>query len=284
MIPANALSVLTPAELNKVDCFAGVSTGGILALAAAAEYTFAEVEQLYKRWIPEIFKARSWWDKIWRLDEIRRANYDNGGLIRACERVFGDMLMSDLLADVVIPSVHLDGYDPDSGVRCAQTTWHTRNMPEAKKTKVWEVAVKTSSAPVYFPSYKGHVDGGISVNNPAGKAVQLAHAMGYSLENISVLAVTTGSAPLFKDQDRTDWGLLQWGPDIIQMIMRLGEQGSLDLLKLSDLGFYEIADFSLPKQISLDDVKWSAAFNASSYSAKSAGSAIQKFRGVIANG
>jgi patatin-like phospholipase/acyl hydrolase len=155
-------------------------------------------------------------------------------------------------------------------------------MPGAENTFLWEIAVQTASAPVYFPSYNGFIDGGTSMNNPAAKAVQVAINRGFMLEDISLLAITTGSGPLYKASKRNDWGLTQWGPNIISLIMRLTEQTSLDLLQLNRLGFYAIADYKLTSEIPLDDVKWAKSFGANSYQKNDkASKAIREFKATL---
>ena len=74
---------------------------------------------------------------------------------------------------------------------------HDRRYRSDWKMPMWAVALATSAAPTYLPSftYQGHtyLDGGLWANNPSLVGVVEAMEMGASLANIRVLNISTTS-------------------------------------------------------------------------------------------
>jgi uncharacterized protein len=121
-----------------------------------------------------------------------------------------------------------------------------------------DVALRTSAAPTYFPGYQRFIDGGVVANNPSLCA--LAQALNETggkqkLSNIRMLAVGTGYSPNFIPQQDADWGLLQWAPHLVSIMME-GAVGLAHYQSTQLLGsrYYRVNP-RLPVKIALDGTK-----------------------------
>ena len=101
-----------------------------------------------------------------------RPKYCNKKLKEILLTVFPrDLRLGDLKRYVVIPSFKVSSVKSDS--------WRPvffNNFPDSRtrNTLVIDVALASSAAPIYFPSYKNHVDGGLIANNPCTAALSVA--------------------------------------------------------------------------------------------------------------
>lgn len=175
--------------LSQVELFAGTSTGGILALALAKGLAPTQIVELYKTFGKKIFGKRDWLDAISPLDELLRADFDHDGLKAALHSVFDeDETLGDLPKHVIIPTFDLDNQDEiskSSATRVYKARfWKPKFMHNFdgvgndKAVPVISAALRTSSAPTYFPSFEGYVDGGVVDNNPAMSALAKAVKQG----------------------------------------------------------------------------------------------------------
>jgi patatin-like phospholipase/acyl hydrolase len=246
--------------LEKVDLFAGTSTGGILALGLAKGLSPAAVLTLYLKQGRSIFGRRSVVDAlVGPLDELVRASYDNAHLSQALDAVFGATTLGELGRKVLIATFDLGG--------SSTSTWsprflHNYDSPgNDRHVRVVDAALRTSAAPTYFPSYQGSIDGGVVANNPATCAVAKAVRAGVALEEIFLLSLGTGFNPHTIAGDRHDWGLSQWVKDrrLINVIMD-GMPGVADYQCTWLLGErYHRLDVDLPRVVDLDaaqDAEW----------------------------
>lgn len=210
--------------LARTDLFAGVSAGGILALGLAAGFSPAVSRELYEIKGKEVF-ADSRLDNIRDLGMLRGAQYSNVNLKRELARLFGDMRLGDLPKQVLIVAFDLDNEATDPG---AMRMWKPKffhNYPGPKSDadeRVVDVAIRTGSAPTYFPAYQGYIDGAVATNNPSMCA--LAQALdattgGRPLSEVSLLSVGTGVNPHYLAGQESDWGLLQWARPLLSIIM-----------------------------------------------------------------
>ncbi|MGD9726559.1 MAG: patatin-like phospholipase family protein [Nitrospira sp.] len=216
--------------LHKVKLVCGSSIGGINGLCIAAGHDAADLVAMYSKRGKEIFSSRDWLDVLsGPSDEVFRANYDNVGLIKVVRDMLGKRSLSDLEKKVVITSFDLDNLDDKS--RSIATRTYDRRFWKPKifhnfeceggdgDESALDVAIRTSAAPTYFPSYQGYIDGGIVANNPALCAVGRAVKAGISLNQMVLISVGTGTTPTYIKGDRLDWGYKQWLPKLMPLIM-----------------------------------------------------------------
>jgi len=245
-----------PGFLANVDLFAGTSTGGILALGLAAGHMPEECCQLYEASGAKVFDD-SIWDNIRDLGQLLGAQYSNKNLKQGLIEQFGEMTLGDLPKHVLISSFDLDNEG-------SPRTWkpkffHNYPGPSSDASeKVVDVAIRTGSAPAYFPIYQGYIDGSIAANNPsmcaAAKAVNPTSGR-QKLEDIVLLSVGTGLLPNFIPEKDADWGLAQWAPHLLGVVMD-GNNGVPDYQCQQLLGAcYHRLDPILLRPIKLDNLK-----------------------------
>jgi hypothetical protein len=237
-----------PSLRARVKVWGGTSTGGCIALGYAAGLSPEQIVNLYRDRIREIFASRGWWDFFW-VDELRRANYDNKGLIRVMRDTFGDTTMGELCTEVAIPTVDLlaEGADQCRAMPVVLTRASHPNLP------VWKAAVMTSSAPTFFPSFEGFVDGGIAANNPCMLTYGVLRKLTSSPK---ILDIGNGAASRFVAGRRLDYGLVRWGrAGLIPLIMEMNERATSQAASRLLAHRYREVDCDLGKEVDLDDVR-----------------------------
>lgn len=211
--------------LGTVDLFAGTSTGGILALGLACGKTPEEICTVYKERGGVIFDD-SIWDNLRDLGKTVGADYSSKGLKAELKAVFGDLKLRDITRKVAIPTFDLDNEEV-----AAKRTWKPKifhNFQGADsdgEQLVAHIAQYTSSAPTYFPSADGYIDGGVYANNPS--IVALAQAISRrnqpaeraALDEVVMLSLGTGVSLTYIKGQTLDWGYAQWAQPLINVLM-----------------------------------------------------------------
>jgi len=122
-------------------------------------------------------------------------------------------------------------------------------------TTIVDACMRSSAAPTYFPIYQGFVDGGTFANNPSLCAVTTALNSGMKLDEVEVLSISTGNNPQCiskKQYGNGNWGLLEWGPHIIDLLLESGTQAIDYSCKGMLRHCYCRLDPLLPRSIGLD--------------------------------
>jgi patatin-like phospholipase/acyl hydrolase len=251
-----------PGFMAKFDLFAGTSTGGILALALAAGYTPTEARLLYEELGAQVFKD-SRWDNFFDvnipgLGPLRGAQYSNVPLKSVVEKKFGSLKLKDLPKKVLISSFDLDNEskDPAKPRSWKPKFFHNYPGPDSDGEElVVDTALYTSAAPTFFPVYHGYIDGGVIANNPSLCA--LAQAMSEKganqpLRSLRLLSVGTGYNPQYMQGKDEDWGLIQWAPHLVSLMLE-GSQGTAEYQCRQILGkHFRRINPVLPVPIGLD--------------------------------
>jgi patatin-like phospholipase/acyl hydrolase len=211
---------------NPITMFAGTSTGGILALGLAAGLTPARIRDLYVTHGKLIFDS-SWARDVIEIGGLSGSKYDNVNLKQILQDTFGALTLKDLKPRVLISSFSLDNQAPDPSSR----TWKPKffhNFIGADSdgdSLVVDVAMSTSAAPTYFPSYGVFIDGGVVANNPSMSAVAQAldrrnqPGERATLDEIKLLSVGTGASLQYIAGQDHDWGDAQWIKPILNVMM-----------------------------------------------------------------
>jgi patatin-like phospholipase/acyl hydrolase len=211
---------------GTITMFAGTSTGGIIALGLAAGLTPAQLRDLYVINGKSIFDS-SWMRDVVELGGISGSKYDNVNLKQILQGTFGALRLKDLKPRVLIPSFNLDNQSADPALR----TWHPKFFhnflgPDSDgESLVLDVAMSTSAAPTYFPSYGVFVDGAVIANNPSMSAIAQAldgrNQAGEraTLDEIKLLSIGTGVSLQYVDGKDHDWGDAQWIKPILNVMM-----------------------------------------------------------------
>lgn len=205
--------------IKKADLLAGTSTGGIIALGLADGKTPKRLTRLYRKYGEEIFDD-SIWDNLVDFGNAAGADYEHKGLVKVLKLEFGNTRLKSLDKRVLIPTFDLDARAKGDRPR----TWKPKffhNFPGRDSDgehRVRDVAVRTSSAPTYFPAYQGYVDGGVVANNPSMAALAQALEQGQPLGDIALLSLGTGAEPKYIPGS-PDWGWGQWARPLVSLMI-----------------------------------------------------------------
>jgi patatin-like phospholipase/acyl hydrolase len=200
----NRISMYFPELAESTDLFSGASAGAIIALALSAGISPEELLNTFSmKNIRYVFS-----DKYIGLN---KPIYGNSMLYKKLSLLLTDyMLLGDLKHHVIIPSFNIAGTQ--------KTCWHSdlyNNFPDSKylNEKIIDTAMCSSACPVYFPSFKNHIDGGIIANNPS--SIALAFAINklpedIEMKDICLLSFGSGRRHHRISDDTSHWGALQW--------------------------------------------------------------------------
>ena len=212
--------------LAKADLFAGTSTGGLIALSLAGAITLDTLLDLYEQRAGEIFH-KTLLDDIRDLDRLIGASYKRKNLSRQLHDVFGDRRLDQLDKRVIVPAFDLDNESPDPTAR----TWKPKifhNFPGVDSDGdqlAYKVGTYTASAPTYFPTADGYVDGGVFATNPAMCALAQTQdprnepSDSGALDELILLSFGTGHSLQYIEGPSHDWGYVQWIKPLINLML-----------------------------------------------------------------
>ncbi|MBK7405198.1 MAG: patatin-like phospholipase family protein [Phycisphaerales bacterium] len=226
LFTATILERLTPAHPGLIagaDLLAGTSTGGIIALGLAAGVPPAELSRLYRDRAKKIFDD-TLWDNLVDLGNAIGADYSAKGLTKELRAVFGDRRLSDLPQRVLVPAFDLQAdATPDRPTVWKPKFFHNYPGEDSDGDElVVDVALRTSAAPTYFPSYQGYIDGGVVANNPSMAAVAQAldpRAGSARLEDVVLLSIGTGMESKYIKGQKLDWGWGEWARPLVSLMI-----------------------------------------------------------------
>jgi patatin-like phospholipase/acyl hydrolase len=208
---------------DHFDLIVGTSTGGIIALGLGSGMSPRELMRFYVENARDIFpdsmtiRIRKWW----------RNKHDVSPLEVALKKCFRDKLLGNSLKRLVIPSYNTGEDD----VYLFKTPHHERLRRDIR-VPMWKVALATSAAPTYFPTFRAidHVrlvDGGIWANNPVMVGITEAVSMlGQPLENIWMLSLGTTDEVKGRPMNLDYGGLWQWRKAAVDVILQGQNRGA----------------------------------------------------------
>lgn len=253
------LELACPGFLEQIDLFAGTSTGGLLALGLAAGKSPHEARKLYESYGEKVF-ADTVLDDVRDLGKLIGADYALQPLRQALTVEFPDQKLGDLPKKVLVTAFDLDNQAQAPGENRHWKPKFFHNFPGSDSDAgqwVADVGLYTSAAPTYFPIVDGYIDGGVVANNPSMCA--LAQALhpetgGQRLEDVILLSMGTGFNPRYLESQDGDWGLVQWAPQILNLMFE-GSAGLADYQCRQLLGDrYLRVNPVLPYPIGLDRI------------------------------
>lgn len=192
---------------SHFDVVCGTSAGGIIALMIAAGLTPDEMLEFYTADVPYVFSLTSLSPSvrpnlaaklalvlantpIYQSSGPTAADYGHGKLVSRLQSIFGSTILQQLNSNVVIPVYELD--------TATYKIFSNLNYPEfeGQNLLVSDVAIATSAAPVYFPSWTigdhSYIDGGVYNNNIAQIGKFTAQSIKPNANRSCVLSIGTG--------------------------------------------------------------------------------------------
>lgn len=222
----------------NIDLYAGTSTGGLIALGLAQGKSIDDVVTLYQNAGPQIFNplriqlscagavAGGVGDQPTdptgsTAKELFQVLFDNIGdpsLLSVLDAFIpDDPVLSTLPSKVMVTTLLLADQSASPASWNAFLIDNLDGSPGAN-TRLFDAALATSAAPVYFPPYCHPQfgwcsDGGLFANNPAAMAVSLAIQNGQQLSDIALLSIGTGKTTASMSpslDDRLCFGVNRW--------------------------------------------------------------------------
>ena len=222
------LEAKVPGFLAKTELFAGTSTGSILACGFALGLNPTQMVELYRQRGVHIFQS-DLLHELGSLWGVTGAKYTTSHRLEGIQTTFGDLKLSDLKKKVLIATFQLDSANPRVPSDATDNrNWKAKffhNYP-GKDTdgpqSVTDVIMHSSAAPIYFPVHEGFIDGGVIANNPSMCA--LAQALNpehgnQELKDLTLFSVGTGSKQDYLTTEDGNWGLMEWGTRLINIVL-----------------------------------------------------------------
>ena len=216
---------------NYFDLIVGTSTGGIIALGLGLGFSAKELLAFYEEHGHSIFRGNSKfpWFKL-----PGTTKYSSAPLKKALESCFGEKKLGDSNRRLVIPSLNLE----NGKVYIYKTAHHPR-LERDYTQRVVDVALATTAAPTYFPTYRSSagvplIDGGMWANNPVGMSVvEGISLLGWPKDSIKVLSLGCTTEPLNVRLGRNiPLGKPYWATKLLDVLMHAQSHASLGTAQL----------------------------------------------------
>lgn len=200
------------------DLIVGTSTGGIIAIGLGLGLTASDILGFYEDHGASIFPKGG---PLQSLRSLVRAKYGPGPLRQALTQVFGERVLGESSKRLVVPSFNIENGE----VHVWKTSHHPKLERDHKHTVV-EVALSTTAAPTYFPTYRSQsgtplIDGGVWANNPVAiAAIEAIGILGWNPAELRILSLGCTTEPLQINWGmRHSLGLFGWARKIADVFM-----------------------------------------------------------------
>lgn len=213
---ANLENDLNVSIADHFDLIVGTSTGGIIAIGLSIGFKPIEILDFYVKNYEKIFNK----NVFTKVKHLFRTKYSSDTLERILKKYFKEKRLADCKKRIVIPSYNLS----DDDVYIFKTPHHER-LRRDYKVPLWKVAMATSAAPTYFPSFTGVdsirlIDGGVWANNPTLVGITEAISLlQINLSEIKVLNLGTTTDLRNRSKKLNKGGLWQWKTDGVDVLM-----------------------------------------------------------------
>lgn len=197
----NRLARHKPQLIHRTHIFAGNSIGSFTALALASGRSPKETLQYFR-------------DKILPAYSVSRPGgpvfnqqLPYSGFIEAVESFFPpDLRLKNLKKRIVVPSFQL--FSPELN-RWTPVLFHNFPGSPYLNERVSDVILRSSAAPASQRAYQNYVDGFVITTNPSTASISFAiDKAKQPLDQIAVLSIGTGEAPIQLRRDTRGWGMV----------------------------------------------------------------------------
>ncbi|NMS88860.1 patatin [Clostridioides difficile] len=238
-----------PNLLDNINMFGGTSTGSLIALGLAYGVSPKDIKEFYS-----IENSKHIFNKSYA--EMLRPKYENKNLKEVLLSIFPKELeLKDLKKLVMIPSFYI-GNEENSW---KPVFYNNMQSSLTKTSKVIDVAMASSAAPVFFPTYNRHIDGGIIATDPSLACIIHAIDSGLKLKNTRLFSIGTGYVYNSIKADTTEWGAIDWiinkEPDLPIISITLEGNSQMSQLfskKLLGDNYYRLNP-KMEKDVAMDD-------------------------------
>jgi predicted acylesterase/phospholipase RssA len=229
------------ATSSLFDLIAGSSTGGIIAMGLTLPphgISAATLVEFFLKRGKTIFSGRRSW-----IQQQYNPKFENLNLHRAAAETFGSIRLSEAIIEVLVTT-----YDTELRRPVYLRREEARNN-RGLDFMMRDIAVATSAAPTFFPSYKlgnhAMIDGGIVANNPACAAYAHAKRL-WPKEEILLISIGTGTLTEPLSPEKTgSWGRLAWIKPLIDCLFDGSSHAVDDFFRQTNLCDYTRLQSSL---------------------------------------
>ncbi len=211
-----------PSLISRTQFLAGTSVGAMLCAGLSYGFSPLQLRTLFDKWSTTIFNQPTTERKFLSWLGIT-SKHDNKAFREMLEDTFGNAKLKDLDKKILIPAFHLcenKTYPP----RWKAKFFHNFEGKDGDgETKVVDVLMYTTAAPLFLPSVDGYIDGGFVCNNPAMSAIAQTQDERSvidkrpHLNEIRILSFGRSDSRSYLHGSRHDWGYLQWGLPLINL-------------------------------------------------------------------
>lgn len=261
VIPATILDLIFKEKgKHPIEIFSlltGTSTGGVLCTAYAYGIETSQLVDLYLEKPEDIFYDTGWDDFRDGFGKNIGADYSNKKFKKILAETFGTATLGDIdqklrpgEKSLMVCSFDLNPEENGQPINFRPRIYHSSFIKD-KDLSLIDLCLMTSAGPTYFPIYKNHVDGGVSLNNPSMAALAYAinshddgegeyrhpdgkrKGLGLNLNDLKLFSLGCGtsnknyiSEKAIKSQRNGDWGNLQWVKYLPDMLTETNMQAS----------------------------------------------------------
>ena len=237
------------------DLIVGTSTGGIIALGLGKGYSASELLDFYIQMSKGIFCGKKF---VRALKHFGFTKYGNTVLKKSLEEKFGNTVLGESKIRLIIPSQNLD-----SGEVHLYKTAHNERFKGDYKEKMSTIALATSAAPTYFPTFQDSnglylIDGGVYANNPVAiAAVEAVGILNWLPEDVNILSIGCTNEPIKIQMAKTSpLGKAYWAVKLLNLIMRGQSSAAIGMAQhLSNYKVIRIDETVSKGKFSLDSIK-----------------------------
>ncbi len=201
---------------DHFDLIVGTSTGGIIAIGLGIGYKPNEILDFYISNHKKIFRQNFFSS----IRHFYKSKYSSKILEIALKEYFEENRLAECKKRLVIPSYNLSADD----VYLFKTP-HNKRLRRDYNVPLWQVAMATSAAPTYFPSFRmidniRLIDGGVWANNPSLVGITEAISLlDVNIEDIKIFSLGTTSDLKNRSQKLNEGGLWDWKFDGASLLM-----------------------------------------------------------------
>lgn len=269
---------------SKFKLLCGTSAGGLVAAAIATKgFTEAYKFLMSPEFMKQVFLT-SYSHSVYSVNGWHSATYKSENLCKIVSSQFsetdkiGDWPKSPEKPHLLITSfcisrkhyekspeeVDQDEEIDENNAKTPHLEWAPRIYHTIDKREghghilMRDVLIQTASAPTYFPSWKGCVDGGVAANNPSmlGLTASLRYSLIQDVGKIHLLSIGSGVCPSNMDAypANADLGKYQWLPHLFTMFIDANTEITVvECLNLLGENRFNRVQIPLPRAIALEE-------------------------------